>query len=83
MPEVFCPSCRRSCRVRRESLGHTVTCRHCAAEFVAEEPAPGLEPQDPSFYGSDPLSGRPIILGLALALAAAVLAVWLLARAKW
>ena len=43
-----CPVCGRGLRIRIEYQGRRVKCRHCHGQFVACDPASGIDPPDDS-----------------------------------
>jgi hypothetical protein len=42
-----CPTCGRRLQIRVEYLGRMVRCKHCEAQFVAQDPSSATEPLDP------------------------------------
>jgi len=80
MPTVVCPSCRRHCRVRQQSLGRAVVCTHCAKSFTAEEPELDVPGPERYLCEADSPQWWHVVGGLAVLLTAIALAVWALAR---
>ncbi|PQO30448.1 hypothetical protein DTL21_24145 [Bremerella cremea] len=57
-----CPTCGRKLQVKVEYLGLEVSCQHCGANFISQDPtslpAPIANPVDDALHKADAFLGR-------------------------